>query len=173
VKETVLKQAFAIALAAALVVGCATAEGQKFAEAGKAAAPAKCEPPPRDLVVKDLVVGTGRTVESRMPVLVNYTGWLYDGCAKDLRGRQFDSSAGRATPFGFIAGIGNVIKGWQQGVIGMKEKGKRVLIIPPQLAYGERAIGDRIPANSTLVFEVEVITIVGGPPTPSQQTRPQ
>ena len=168
-----MKQAFAIALAALLVVGCATAEESKSADAAKAAAPAKCEPPPRDLVVKDLVVGTGRTVESRMPVLVNYTGWLYDGCAKDFKGKEFDSSVGRATPFGFIAGIGNVIKGWQQGVIGMKEKGKRVLIIPPQLAYGERAIADKIPANSTLVFEIDLLTIVGGPPSPSQQTQPK
>ena len=167
-----MKQAFAILLAAALAAGCATSADEKTADAAKAAAP-KCEPAPKELVTKDLVIGTGRTIESRMPVLVNYTGWLYDGCAKDFRGKEFDSSAGRATPFGFIAGIGNVIKGWQQGVIGMKEKGKRVLIIPPQLAYGERAIGDKIPPNSTLVFEIEVITIVGGPPTASQQTQPK
>jgi FKBP-type peptidyl-prolyl cis-trans isomerase FkpA len=172
-KENVLKQALAIVLAAALVVGCATAEEHKAAEAGKAAAPAKCEPPPKELVTKDLVVGTGRTVENRTPVLVNYTGWLYDGCAKDLKGKEFDSSAGRVTPFGFIAGIGNVIKGWQQGVIGMKEKGKRLLVIPPDMAYGAREIAGKIPPNSTLVFEVEVITIVGGPPSPSQKTTPQ
>ena len=118
-----MKQAFAIVLTVLLMAGCATAEEKKSADAGNAAAPAKCEPPPKDLVVKDLEVGTGRTVESRMPVLVNYTGWLYDGCAKDLKGKEFDSSVGRATPFGFLAGIGNVIKGWQRGVIGMKEKG--------------------------------------------------
>jgi len=172
-EETALKQAIAMALVAALVGSCATAQDSKTADAAKAAAPAKCEPPPKELVTKDLVVGTGRTIENRTPVLVNYTGWLYDGCAKDLKGKEFDSSAGRATPFGFIAGIGNVIKGWQQGVIGMREKGKRLLIIPPQLAYGERSIGDKIPANSTLVFEVEIITIVGGPPTPLQKTTPQ
>jgi FKBP-type peptidyl-prolyl cis-trans isomerase len=164
-----LKQAIAMALDAALVLGCASAQEAKTAEAAKAAAPAKCEPPPRELVTRDLVVGTGRTVESRMPVLVNYTGWLYDGCAKDFKGKEFDTSIGRPAPFGFLAGIGNVIKGWQQGVIGMKEKGKRLLIIPPQLAYGERAIGDKIPANSTLVFEIDLITLIGPPP----QERPQ
>ena len=165
-----MKQAFAMALAA-LVVGCATAEGEKTADAATPAAPAKCEAPPKDLVTKDLVVGTGRTVESRMPVLVNYTGWLYDGCAKDFKGKEFDTSIGRPAPFGFLAGIGNVIKGWQQGVIGMKEKGKRLLIIPPQLAYGARAIGDKIPANSTLVFEIDLITIIGPPPQQQPQSK--
>jgi len=167
-----LKQAFAIAFAAVITVACAAQES-KTADAPKAAAAPKCEPPPKELVTKDLVVGTGRTVESRMPVLVNYTGWLYDGCAKDLKGKQFDTSVGRPTPFGFIAGIGNVIKGWQQGVIGMKEKGKRLLIIPPDLAYGQRAIGDKIPPNSTLVFEVDLVTIVSGPATQPQQPKPQ
>lgn len=167
-----MKQGFAIALAAVLLAGCAGAEDRKPADAAKAPAAAKCEPPPTQLVTKDLVVGNGRTVENRTPILVNYTGWLYDGCVKDFKGREFDTSIGRPTPFGFIAGIGNVIKGWQQGVIGMKEHGRRLLIIPPDMAYGAQS-NDKIPPNSTLVFEVEVITIVGGNPTRPAQPRPQ
>ncbi len=149
-----MKQAIAVGLAALLATACATAQ---------VTAPAKseCQPPPKDLVVKDLEVGKGRTGEMRTPIYVNYTGWLYDGCAKDFKGAMFDTSAGRSTPFGFVAGAGPVIKGWNEGVIGMKEKGKRLLIIPPDKAYGERGAGNgKIPPNATLVFEIEVIQFV-------------
>lgn len=152
-----MKHAIAVALAALLTVSCAAAQQTPPAEAAKPA----CKPPPKDLVTKDLEIGKGRTVEMRVPIYVNYTGWLYDGCAKDFKGAQFDTSAGRATPFGFIAGVGPVIKGWNEGVIGMKEHGKRLLVIPPDKAYGERGSPDgRIPPHATLVFEIEVIQFV-------------
>jgi FKBP-type peptidyl-prolyl cis-trans isomerase len=115
--------------------------------------------PPKDLVKKDLAPGTGRETKFRTAVVVHYTGWLYDGCAADLKGAEFDSSRGRPTPFGFMVGAGRVIKGWDEGVIGMKETGaKRLLVIPPDKAYGDKSVaGGKIPANSTLVFEVETI----------------
>ena len=92
-------------------------------------------------------------------ILVHYTGWLYDPAAPDGKGTQFDSSRTRVAPFSFIAGVGKVIKGWDQGVIGMKTSGKRTLIIPASLAYGEREL-PKIPANSNLIFDIELISCV-------------
>ncbi len=104
----------------------------------------------------DTKTGTGKTATAGRDVEVHYTGWLYlDG----LKGRQFDSSRGRG-PFSFPLGAGRVIKGWDEGVAGMKEGGRRTLIIPPQLAYGERgAGGGMIPPNATLLFEVELLRV--------------
>ena len=93
------------------------------------------------------------------PILVHYTGWLYDPAAADGKGTQFDSSRARVAPFSFIVGVGKVIKGWDQGVTGMKINGKRTLIIPASLAYGERA-RPKIPANSNLMVDLELISIV-------------
>ncbi len=104
----------------------------------------------------DMRVGTGKTATAGRDVEVHYTGWLYlDG----LKGKQFDSSRGRG-PFTFPLGGGQVIKGWDEGVAGMKEGGQRTLIIPPQLAYGERGAGNGvIPPNATLMFEVELLRV--------------
>jgi FKBP-type peptidyl-prolyl cis-trans isomerase len=107
------------------------------------------------LTYTDQVEGTGAQATSGMTVEVHYTGWLYvDG----KRGSKFDSSVGRG-PFRFGLGGGQVIKGWDEGVAGMKIGGKRELIIPPQLGYGARAIPGVIPANSTLCFEVELLSV--------------
>lgn len=128
------------------------------------AAKAACAPAPRELVKKDLEPGTGREVKSGYAVLVGYTGWLYDGCAPGFKGAKFDSSEGRPAPFGFMVGAGKVIKGWDEGVVGMKEKdAKRLLIIPPEKGYGERGAGGVIPPNATLVFEVQTFQIVHPP----------
>jgi FKBP-type peptidyl-prolyl cis-trans isomerase FkpA len=92
---------------------------------------------------------------------VHYTGWLYDPAAPEGKGKQFDSSRGRATPFGFIIGAGRVIKGWDEGVVGMKERGTRTLIIPPDMAYGGRDVGNGlIPPYSTLMFDIELIRVI-------------
>jgi FKBP-type peptidyl-prolyl cis-trans isomerase len=131
--------------------------------AGCASVP-ECVPPPKELVVKDMKNGTGQAVRVRSAVAVGYTGWVYDACKSDHKGVMFDTSAGRPTPFGFMVGAGRVIKGWDEGLIGMKEKGKRMLIIPPEKAYGNRAAGDKIPPNSTLVFEIDLDQIVYQPP---------
>ncbi|MBL29105.1 MAG: peptidylprolyl isomerase [Rhodospirillaceae bacterium] len=103
-----------------------------------------------DLKIEDLEVGTGATATPGSTVTVDYTGWLEDGT-------KFDSSLDRNDPFTFQLGAGRVIKGWDQGIEGMKEGGVRKLTIPPEMAYGNRAVGGGlIPANSTLIFEVEL-----------------
>ena len=108
------------------------------------------------LKYSDEKVGTGDTAVKGKPVEVNYTGWLYvDG----KRGAKFDSSLDRNQPFSFLLGAKQVIAGWDEGVEGMKVGGKRELIIPPDLAYGSRAVGGVIPANSTLNFEVELLKV--------------
>ncbi len=103
------------------------------------------------LTSEDLVVGTGAEAVSGKAVEVHYTGWLTDG-------KKFDSSVGRG-PFTFKLGAGMVIRGWDQGVVGMKVGGKRKLTIPPELAYGERGFPGAIPPSATLIFEVELLNV--------------
>jgi FKBP-type peptidyl-prolyl cis-trans isomerase FkpA len=160
-----VKLAHAIALLAATAFGCAAAD-----EGGVASTPPlhqaakqNCAKPPVELLVKDIEPGKGDPVRFRSAVLMAYTGWLYDGCAPDHKGAEFDSSNGRSTPFGFVVGAGRVIKGWDQGVIGMKEGGKRLLVIPPDKGYGQQGAGGKIPPNATLVFEVELVKILQQP----------
>ena len=105
----------------------------------------------------DLVVGTGADATVGKLVTVNYTGWLYDTSKTDGKGTQFDSSIGKQ-PFPFTLGAGQVIKGWDQGVIGMKVGGSRRLIIPPDLAYGASGSGP-IPPNATLVFDISLLSV--------------
>lgn len=104
------------------------------------------------LQIIDEVVGTGQEAKSGDTISVNYTGWLADGT-------KFDSSYDRNQPFDFVLGAGNVIKGWDEGVVGMKVGGKRKLIIPPDLAYGAGGYPPTIPPNATLTFEVELVAI--------------
>ena len=103
--------------------------------------------------------GTGTEAVSGKAVVVNYTGWLYDPTAADGHGAKFDSSLDRNVPFGFILGAGKVIKGWDEGVAGMKVGGKRTLVIPPNKGYGERGAGGVIPPNATLLFDVELLDV--------------
>jgi peptidylprolyl isomerase len=108
---------------------------------------------PSELVVEDLVVGTGAVAAPGDTLTVNYVGRLMDGT-------QFDSSYDRGQPYTFTLGVGAVIPGWDQGLVGMRVGGKRRLTIPPSLAYGPLAYG-AIPANSTLRFEIELVSIAG------------
>jgi FKBP-type peptidyl-prolyl cis-trans isomerase FkpA len=90
---------------------------------------------------------------------VNYTGWLYETTAADNKGRQFDTSAGRG-PLAFALGTGAVIRGWDQGVVGMRVGGQRRLVIPPSLAYGAQGAGNGlIPPNATLLFDIELVDV--------------
>jgi FKBP-type peptidyl-prolyl cis-trans isomerase FkpA len=102
----------------------------------------------------DLVVGTGATATTGRPVTVSYTGWLYDPAKLDSKGTQFDSN----TAFTFTLGAGNVIRGWDTGVVGMRVGGRRRLTIPPELAYGSGGRGT-IPGNATLVFDIELLSV--------------
>jgi FKBP-type peptidyl-prolyl cis-trans isomerase FkpA len=110
------------------------------------------------LMKTDILVGKGTEAVPGKTVEVHYTGWLHDPAAKDKRGKQFDSSRGRG-PFSFPLGGGRVIKGWDEGVAGMKVGGKRTLVIPPELGYGARGAGGVIPPNATLVFDVELLDV--------------
>ena len=106
----------------------------------------------------DLQEGTGAMASSGQTATVNYTGWLYSESGPDNKGTKFDSSIGRG-PFSFRLGAGQVIRGWDQGVQGMKVGGQRRLILPPEFAYGSRGAGGVIPPNATLVFDVELLDV--------------
>jgi len=112
-----------------------------------------------DLKKIDVKQGTGAEAVSGKPVVVHYTGWLYDPAKPDNKGAKFDSSRDRGQPFSFPLGAGRVIKGWDQGVAGMKVGGQRTLIIPASMAYGERGAGGVIPPNATLIFDVELLEV--------------
>lgn len=156
----------------------ATSMPQSTAKAG--------EHSPAELKIIDVKQGSGREASAGKAAIVQYTGWIFDPTAPNQRGKKFDSSLDRPgkVPFGFLIGVGKVIKGWDQGVVGMKVGGKRTLIVPPVLAYGEKGIprtpprveatgsgavavpppaeGDYIiPPNATLIFDVELIDLKG------------
>lgn len=120
-------------------------------------------PPPGGSVAElqriDLKAGTGAVASSGDEVSVHYTGWLYDQNAPDQRGQQFDSSRERGEPITFLLGAGRVIRGWDDGVAGMRVGGQRVLMIPASLGYGRKGAGGVIPPNASLVFEVELVDV--------------
>jgi FKBP-type peptidyl-prolyl cis-trans isomerase FkpA len=109
----------------------------------------------------DVKQGTGAEAMAGKAVIVHYTGWLYDPAATGQKGAKFDSSRDRQVPFGFMLGAGKVIRGWDEGVAGMKVGGQRTLIIPADMAYGSRGAGGAIPPDATLVFDVELIEVKG------------
>jgi FKBP-type peptidyl-prolyl cis-trans isomerase len=112
-----------------------------------------------ELIKTDVKLGTGDLATAGKSVSVHYTGWLYDAAATDHHGKKFDSSRDRNEPFEFPLGGGRVIAGWDQGVAGMKVGGQRTLIIPANMGYGARGAGGVIPANATLVFDVELLGV--------------
>jgi len=112
-----------------------------------------------ELIKTDVKLGDGTLATASKDVSVHYTGWLYDETATDHHGKKFDSSRDRGQPFEFPLGAGHVIKGWDQGVEGMKVGGQRTLIIPAALGYGARGAGGVIPPNATLVFDVELLGV--------------
>jgi peptidylprolyl isomerase len=111
---------------------------------------------PSGLKIIDIKVGTGPMPRTGQTCVMDYTGWLYEN---GVKGKKFDSSVDRHEPFEFKIGVHQVIAGWDEGVATMKVGGKRTLIIPPDLGYGARGAGGVIPANATLIFDVELIAV--------------
>jgi FKBP-type peptidyl-prolyl cis-trans isomerase FkpA len=132
--------------------GAASEPAPAAAAPGAAAAPSAPVTTASGLKIEELAVGSGALAEKGRAVSVHYTGWLTDQT-------KFDSSLDRGQPFEFTLGQGQVIRGWDEGVEGMKVGGKRRLTIPPDLGYGERGAGGVIPPNATLVFEVELLGV--------------
>jgi FKBP-type peptidyl-prolyl cis-trans isomerase len=162
-------KSLAVALAASLIVACTPRdEPAKPVETATAstpapeAAPAAPAPTGNEIMAMekiDLSPGNGVEIKSGQTALVHYTGWLYDAAAPENKGKQFDSSVDRNEPFEFPVGGGFVIKGWDEGVVGMKVGGKRRLVIPAEMGYGSRGAGGVIPPGATLVFDVELVEI--------------
>jgi FKBP-type peptidyl-prolyl cis-trans isomerase FkpA len=111
---------------------------------------------PSGLQFEDTITGSGTEATKGNSVAVHYTGWLYNS---GVTGAKFDSSKDRGQPFKFLLGGGQVIRGWDEGVAGMKVGGTRRLVIPPELGYGTRGAGAVIPPNATLLFEVELLSV--------------
>lgn len=107
----------------------------------------------------DVIEGDGEAVKAGDKISVHYTGWLYDENAADQHGQKFDSSVDRGTPFTFTIGAGQVIRGWDEGTVGMKPGGKRTLMVPSEYGYGARGAGGVIPPRASLVFDVELLSI--------------
>ncbi len=111
------------------------------------------------LQIVDTTVGTGVEAVKGKVVVVHYTGWLYEPSLPDKKGKKFDSSLDRKSPFSFPLGGGRVIRGWDDGVAGMHVGGKRTLVIPADMAYGSRGAGGVIPPDATLMFDVELLAV--------------
>lgn len=162
-----MKKTTALLCALALVAPAALAQ-EKTAPKAAAPAVAKAEAPAEakkeskmvktdsGLQYEDVVVGTGPSPATGQTCVMHYTGWLWVNGAKTTK---FDSSVDRGSPFEFPIGRGRVIKGWDEGVSTMKVGGKRTLLIPPQLGYGDRGAGNVIPPGATLVFDVELLGV--------------
>lgn len=111
------------------------------------------------LEIRDLQSGAGAAIAAGQQAVVQYTGWLYEASAPDKKGKEFDSSRSGGQPFRFVVGAGQVIKGWDQGVLGMRVGGRRRLTIPAALAYGDSGAGGVIPPGATLIFDVDLAGI--------------
>jgi FKBP-type peptidyl-prolyl cis-trans isomerase FkpA len=114
----------------------------------------------QELVIEDSKVGEGREAEKGLTISVHYTGWILDSSKTDKKGSKFDSSLDRREPFTFVLGVGQVIKGWDEGFDGMKIGGARTIMIPSEMGYGARGAGNAIPPNADLIFEVELLEIL-------------
>ena len=112
-----------------------------------------------ELIKNDIESGEGREAEKGLSVTVHYTGWLHDASAKEGKGKKFDSSLDRREPFKFVLGVGQVIKGWDEGVNGMKIGGHRLIMIPSVMGYGSRGAGGAIPPDADLIFDVQLLGI--------------
>jgi FKBP-type peptidyl-prolyl cis-trans isomerase FkpA len=117
------------------------------------------QPAQHPVEITELKAGDGEPIAAGRVAVVDYTGWLYDANAPDHKGRVFDSSRASGVPLSFPLGTGQVIAGWDRGLAGMRVHGRRLLTIPPDLAYGDSGAGGVIPPNATLIFDVELVAI--------------
>jgi FKBP-type peptidyl-prolyl cis-trans isomerase len=143
-----------------VIIGCAALAAH--AQAPAAGAPSggsKLDATVKSLQKNDAKQGTGAEAVPGRTVVVHYTGWLYDPAQPGGKGKKFDSSRDRGEPFSFPLGAGRVIRGWDEGVAGMKVGGQRTLVIPPDMGYGARGAGGVIPPNATLIFDVELLDV--------------
>jgi FKBP-type peptidyl-prolyl cis-trans isomerase FkpA len=143
---------FVVVAILGVMSGCGKTEKSNTSGSGPTKVSGQPQSTASGLQYWDIVVGTGATAVAGSQVTVHYTGWLTSG-------EKFDSSVDRAQPFVFPLGAGQVIKGWDEGVAGMKVGGKRQLRIPPELGYGARGAGGVIPPNATLIFDVELLGV--------------
>ena len=155
------KASLFLGAAAAVALAVLPASGSQDNAAGKDNAEKKGDTKmtktPSGLQYQDMVVGTGANPKTGQTCVMHYTGWLWENAA---RGKKFDSSVDRGRPYEFPLGQGRVIKGWDEGIAGMKVGGKRTLLIPPALGYGARGYGGGlIPPNATLIFDVELLGV--------------
>jgi len=125
---------------------------------GGSSSPTSPSTPRGEFSQTDVRVGTGADAVPGRRLSVHYTGWLYDPARPEQKGSQFDTSIGRA-PFSFTLGAGQVIRGWDQGMLGMKIGGQRRLVLPPELGYGSAGSPPVIPPNATLVFDIELLEV--------------
>jgi FKBP-type peptidyl-prolyl cis-trans isomerase FkpA len=147
---------FSSGLAFALLAAC----GGKTPDASSSSTtPAAATPAVSALGIGELSPGSGAAIKAGQKAAVQYTGWLYETSAPDRKGKEFDSSRNSGQPFNFVVGAGQVIKGWDQGVLGMKVGGRRRLTIPADLAYGDVGADGVIPPGATLIFDVELVAI--------------
>jgi FKBP-type peptidyl-prolyl cis-trans isomerase FkpA len=149
--EVMARKKFLMSLGAAVFAGLISACGGK-----PTAVPASAVTSMQSTQIK---AGSGDEVTPGKIAVVQYTGWLYEAAAKDNKGKEFDSSRNQGQPFRFPLGAGQVIKGWDQGVVGMKVGESRRLIIPPDMAYGDSGAGGVIPPGATLVFDIDLVAI--------------
>jgi FKBP-type peptidyl-prolyl cis-trans isomerase FkpA len=152
---------FAPRTAVVALVGLLAACGGKQPAAGPSdsAVSAAGGPVVATLEVGELQVGSGAPITAGQKAVVQYTGWLFETSAPDKKGKQFDSTRTSGQPFSFVVGGGQVIKGWDQGVLGMKVGGRRRLTIPADLGYGDVGAGGVIPPGAALVFDIELVAI--------------
>lgn len=142
-------------IALGLLVAC----GGKSPAGPEGAVHTEAAPMINAMEIVELQVGPGVAIAAGKTAVVQYTGWLFETSAKDKKGKEFDSSRNGGQPFRFVVGAGQVIKGWDQGVLGMQVGGKRRLTIPADLAYGDSGAGGVIPPGATLIFDVDLVAI--------------
>ena len=157
--STALRPLHFVAGAMVIIVVLAAGAADAQAPANRDTGGSKLSATVTTLQKNDVKQGTGAEAQAGKTAVVHYTGWLYDPAQPGGKGTKFDSSVDRKQPFDFPLGGGRVIRGWDEGVVGMKVGGQRTLIIPPDMGYGARGAGGVIPPNATLIFDVELIDV--------------